>query len=395
MPAYHFFAVCPRTLEPILAEELKTFGAQNIKVNAGGVLFEGALSLAMTACLRSRYASRILLRIATRQYYDSHDIYDMAHVLPWERFFDSDAKIRVDVTAHRSPLESLDFTTLRIKDGICDRFREGCGKRPSIEKSNPDVRIHAFINERYCTFYLNLSGEPLFKRGWRVEKGEAPLKENMAAGLLALSGWTPDQPLLDPFCGSGTIAIEAAQIACSIAPGLNRSFAFEKLHIFDKQEWEEMKEDAKAEVNLHAPVQICASDISTIVVGKAQANAQRAGLQKLLDDGRLTFTQCDARQVQAPASTGLIVTNPPYGEQSNPKSATVASMMKNVADNLKKQFSGWTAWMLTSDRKLPSQMRLSESRKIVIFNGPLECRFFKFDMVKGSFRNKKAEQENN
>lgn len=395
MPAYHFFAVCPRTLEPILAEELKTFGAQNIKVNAGGVLFEGALSLAMTACLRSRYASRILLRIATRQYYDSHDIYDMAHVLPWERFFDSDAKIRVDVTAHRSPLESLDFTTLRIKDGICDRFREGCGKRPSIEKSNPDVRIHAFINERYCTFYLNLSGEPLFKRGWRVEKGEAPLKENMAAGLLALSSWTPDQPLLDPFCGSGTIAIEAAQIACSIAPGLNRSFAFEKLHIFDKQEWEETKEDAKAEVNLHAPVQICASDISTIVVGKAQANAQRAGLQKLLDDGRLTFTQCDARQVQAPASTGLIVTNPPYGEQSNPKSATVASMMKNVADNLKKQFSGWTAWMLTSDRKLPSQMRLSESRKIVIFNGPLECRFFKFDMVKGSFRNKKAEQENN
>ena len=395
MPAYHFFAVCPRTLEPILAEELKTLGAQNIKVNAGGVLFEGALSLAMTACLRSRYASRILLRIATRQYYDSHDIYDMAHVLPWERFFDSDAKIRVDVTAHRSPLESLDFTTLRIKDGICDRFREGCGKRPSIEKSNPDVRIHAFINERYCTFYLNLSGEPLFKRGWRVEKGEAPLKENMAAGLLALSSWTPDQPLLDPFCGSGTIAIEAAQIACSIAPGLNRSFAFEKLHIFDKQEWEETKEDAKAEVNLHAPVQICASDISTIVVGKAQANAQRAGLQKLLDDGRLTFTQCDARQVQAPASTGLIVTNPPYGEQSNPKSATVASMMKNVADNLKKQFSGWTAWMLTSDRKLPSQMRLSESRKIVIFNGPLECRFFKFDMVKGSFRNKKAEQENN
>ena len=197
MPAYHFFAVCPRTLEPILAQELQSLGAQNIKVNAGGVLFEGALSLAMNACLRSRYASRILLRIATRQYYDSHDIYDMAHVLPWERFFDVDAKIRVDIrvdiTAHRSPLESLDFTTLRIKDGICDRFREGCRKRPSIEKNNPDVRIHAFINERYCTFYLNLSGEPLFKRGWRVEKGEAPLKENMAAGLLALSGWTPDQ----------------------------------------------------------------------------------------------------------------------------------------------------------------------------------------------------------
>lgn len=393
MAAYHFFAVCPRTLEPILAQELQSLGAQNIKVNAGGVLFEGPLSLAMNVCLRSRYASRILLRIATRQYYDSHDIYDMAHVLPWERFFDVDAKIRVDITAHRSPLESLDFTTLRIKDGICDRFRESCGKRPSIEKNNPDVRIHAFINERYCTFYLNLSGEPLFKRGWRVEKGEAPLKENMAAGLLALSGWTPDQPLLDPFCGSGTIAIEAAQIACNMAPGLNRSFAFEKLNIFDLQEWQEMKEDAKAEINLHAPVQIRGSDISSIVVSKAQANAQRAGLQALLDDGRLVLTQGDARQVSAFSDKGFIVTNPPYGEQSNPKSATVASMMKNVADNLKKSFSGWTAWMLTSDRKLPSQMRLSESRKIVIFNGPLECRFFKFEMVKGSFRNKKADSE--
>lgn len=233
----------------------------------------------------------------------------------------------------------------------------------------------------------------MFKRGWRVEKGEAPLKENMAAGLLALSGWTPDQPLLDPFCGSGTIAIEAAQIACNMAPGLNRSFAFEKLNIFDLQEWQEMKEDAKAEINLHTSVQIRGSDISSIVVSKAQANAQRAGLQALLDDGRLVLAQGDARQVSAFSDKGFIVTNPPYGEQSNPKSATVASMMKNVADNLKKSFSGWTAWMLTSDRKLPSQMRLSESRKIVIFNGPLECRFFKFEMVKGSFRNKKADSE--
>lgn len=176
MASYHFFAVCPRTLEPILAKELQELGAQNTKENPGGVLFEGPLALAMSVCLHSRFASRVLMKIASRQYYDSHDIYDMAHLLPWEKFFEADAKIRVDVTAKNSPLESLDFTTLRIKDGICDRFREGCGMRPSIEKSNPDVRIHAFITERYCTFYLNLSGEPLFKRGWRIEKGEAPLK---------------------------------------------------------------------------------------------------------------------------------------------------------------------------------------------------------------------------
>lgn len=392
MPNYHFFAVCPRTLEPVLADELTRLGAENTKINAGGVLFDGPLSLAMAACLHSRYASRILLKIASRQYYDSHDIYDMAHVLPWEKYFSPEAKIRVDITAQRSPLESLDFTTLRIKDGICDRFREVCNQRPSIEKNHPDVRIHAFITERYCTFYFNLSGEPLFKRGWRVEKGEAPLKENLAAGLLALSEWDPKTPLMDTFCGSGTIAIEAAQIACHMAPGLNRHFAFENLHMFDMELWQEMKEDARAEVNLSVPVKIAASDISSIVVGKAQSNAERAGLGRLIEDGRLSFTRCDAREVTPIAEHGIVVTNPPYGEQSNPKSASVASMMKNVADNFKRQFAGWTLWMLTSDRLLPRQMRLSESRKIVIFNGPLECRFFKFEMVSGSFRKKdKAE----
>ena len=386
MASYHFFAVCPRTLEPILAQELDKLGAQSIQQNPGGVLFEGPLHLAMSVCIHSRYASRILLRVATRRYYDSHDIYDMAYALPWERFFTTEETLRVDVTARNSPLESLDFTTLRIKDGICDHFRDGCGRRPDIAKSNPDVRIHAFITESHCTFYLNLSGEPLFKRGWRIEKGEAPLKENLAAGLLALSAWDPASPLQDIFCGSGTIAIEAAQIACNMAPGLNRSFGFEKLQIFDLDLWQEMKEDAKAAINLHAQVKIAASDISSIVVAKAESTALRAGLQPLLDDGRLSFTRCDAREVAPIAEVGTIVSNPPSGEQSNPKSASVASMMKNVADNLKKQFSGWTAWMLTSDRKLPSQMRLSESRKIVIFNGPLECRFFKFEMVRGSFR---------
>ena len=391
--AYQFFAVSPRTLEPVLADELKGLGAKQVKVGAGGVSFEGTLETAMAVCLHSRIASRVLMRIATRQYYDSHDIYDMAHLLPWEKFFDADCSLRVDVTAKNSPLESLDFTTLRIKDGICDRFREGCGVRPSIEKLNPDVRIHAFISERYCTFYLNLSGEPLFKRGWRIEKGEAPLKENMAAGLLALAGWNPSIPLVEPFCGSGTIAIEAAQIACNMAPGLNREFAFEKLHIFDMDRWEEMKEDARAAVNMYADVKIAASDISSIVVGKAQSNAQRAGLGALLEDGRLTFKQGDTREVAPIAESGMIVANPPYGEQSTPKSATVGGMMKNVADNMKRQFAGWTAWMLTSDRGLPRQMRLSESRKIVIFNGPLECRFFKFEMVSGNFRRKEKAAE--
>ena len=249
------------------------------------------------------------------------------------------------------------------------------------------MQIAAFLDEKYCTLYIDLSGESLFKRGWRTDKGEAPLKENMAAGLLKLSGWTPDMPLLDPFCGSGTIAIEAASIACGLVPGISRSFGFEKLLNFDREFWTELREDAKSEVNLHREVSITASDISSIVVRKAEANALRAGLGGLLESGNLKFSVCDARNVLPPTETpGIIVANPPYGEQSTPRSATVGSMMRHVADNLKHNFAGWTAWMLTSDRHLPGEMHLKEGRKTVLFNGPLECRFFKFDLVAGSNR---------
>ena len=177
-----------------------------------------------------------------------------------------------------------------------------------------------------------------------------------------------------------------------MAPGLNRSFAFESLSGFDLDLWREMKEDARAAVNLHAKVRIEAHDISSIVVEKAIENARRAGFGAMIDDGRLLFSQGDAREIQAPegAEAGLVIANPPYGEQSNPKSASIAAMMRDFAAALKSNFPGWTAWLLTSDRLLPGQMRLKESRKIVLFNGPLECRFFRFDMVAGSNRRKPA-----
>ncbi len=387
-----FYAICPLGLEALLADELKECGAKELKADKGGIYFQGSMACAMRACLTSRIASRILMRLGVSDYYDEEDIYNFACRTKWEEYFGPSQSIRVDVNARRSPLRSLDFTLLRIKDGICDRFMHFMNVRPDVDRANPDIRVFAFVNDRYCTFYLDLCGEALFKRGWRKDKGEAPLKENLAAGLLKLSGWTPDKPLVDPFCGSGTIAIEAAQMACGMAAGLNRKFLFENFADFDRELWQEIKDDARAQINRHAEIRIAASDISSIVVQKAVDNARAAGLGALIDDGRLTFAQCDARQVQPIASEGLVIANPPYGEQSNPKSASVASMMKNVSDNLKNNFAGWTAWLLTSDRLLPRQMRLSESRKIPLFNGPLECRFFKFDLVKGSFRKNETEQ---
>lgn len=382
----NFYAVCPLGLEELLATELKECGARDIKTVRGGLHFSGSMATAMRACLTSRIASRILMRLASSDYYDEEDVYNFACRTKWETWFGPDKSIRVDVNSHRSPLKSLDFTLLRIKDGICDRFMHFMNVRPDVDRARPQIRVFAYLDERYCTFYLDLCGEALFKRGWRRDKGEAPLKENLAAGLLRLAGWTPDQPLVDPFCGSGTIAIEAAQIACNMAPGLNRRFLFENFSTFERDVWEEILDDARMAVNRHAKVRIAASDISSIVVQKARENALQAGLSNLIDRGDLTFAQADARAALPVAESGLVIANPPYGEQSNPKSASVASMMKNVSDNLKRNFAGWTAWLLTSDRTLPRQMRLKESRKIPLFNGPLECRFFRFDLVSGSFR---------
>jgi putative N6-adenine-specific DNA methylase len=381
-----FFAICPRGLEPLLVAELRAVGAQQIAPEGGGVSFAGTMATAYAANLHSRIASRVLWQFGGGEYRDERDVYERARALAWETRIDARQTLRVDASASRAPLRSLDFAVLRIKDAIVDRLREATGARPSIDRARPDVRVFAYLDERRLTLYLDLSGEPLFKRGWRAEKGEAPLKENLAAGLLMLSGWTPAVPLLDPFCGSGTIAIEAALIAARRAPGLDRRFGFERLAGFDAAAWRRLKAEAEAAIDDSAGARIAGTDISTRVIGTARDNARLAGLQAWLDDGRLTFAAGDARQAGPTAATGMIVTNPPYGEQSAPKSATVPALMRDFADRMKTAFPGWTAWLLSADRDLPRQMRLQETRKTVLFNGALECRLFRFELVAGQYR---------
>ncbi len=385
-----FFAVCPRGLEPALADELQHAGANEIRTESGGVGFTGTLKTGYAANLHSRIASRVLWQVGRRGYRNEQHLYDATQEVRWQDLMTPQQTLRVDVTAIRSPLASLEFAMLRVKDGIVDRMRDVAGERPSIDRAQPDVRVFAFLDEATVTLYVDLSGEPLFKRGWRADKGEAPLKENMAAGLLALAGWTPDVPLLDPFCGSGTIVIEAATIASGRAPGLNRRFAFERLKGFDSHAWRTLKDAARASVRDDAQAVLRGSDISTQIIEQAIENARLAGLDRWLDDGRLAFAACDARQMEPPAEHGMIIANPPYGEQSAPRSATVPRMMADVGDRLKQAFAGWDAWLLTSDRDLPRQMRLQETRKPVLYNGPLECRFFRFTLVKGGYRPRAA-----
>ena len=235
---YSYFCPCPRGLEAALAEELGEIALQGttLKVHnqvPGGVHCSGVLTDAYRINLHSRIASRVLLRIAHSGYVNENDIYDLTLAQTWEDWFGVHHTIRIDVTAIKSPLRSLEFTTLKIKDAICDRFREQFSERPSVDTKTPDMRIVGFLDARNFTLYLDTSGEALFKRGWRLETGDAPLRENLAAGLLRVAGWKPGMVLFDPMCGSGTILAEAAQMLAGIPPGAHREFAFEKFHDFD------------------------------------------------------------------------------------------------------------------------------------------------------------------
>jgi putative N6-adenine-specific DNA methylase len=413
--SFDFFLPCPRGLEAALAAELAEIAAQHLNGAPftagaqvpGGVHFRGGWAAGMAANLHSRLASRVLLKIAQRPYRSEQDIYALALEQRWEQWFSAHETLRVDVTAIKSPLRSLEFTTLRVKDAICDRLREKSGARPSIDTAMPDVRVFAFLTATDCTLYLDTSGDPLFKRGWRLDKGAAPLRENLAAGILRLTGWQAGTPLYDPMCGSGTFLAEAAQVALNIAPGVERRFGFEKLKQFDSRTWQALKgaalEAKNAARGARADLQIFGSDISGDMLEKARANFERAGLPAI------ALKQLDARDMTPPASApGILVANPPYGERIEVRGrnargegrghrdddgfrrvqeeAPDSEFFQLLGNALKQRFAGWHAFILTSDRKLPGQLRLRESTKTPLFNGALECRLFRFDLIAGSVR---------
>lgn len=414
--SHSFFVPCPRGLEDALADELREIAARPEvvqfapftvhAVQPGGVPFSGTPAAAYAVNLHSRIANRVLLRLAARGYRTEDDIYELALAQKWEDHFTPDQTFRVDVTAHQSPLRSLNFAALRIKDSICDRMREKRGARPSVDTASPDARIFAHLTATDCTLYLDTSGDPLFKRGWRLEKGDAPLKETLAAGILRLSGWQPDQPFFDPMCGSGTFLIEAAQIALNHAPGAARSFAFEWLGGFQPTAWKALCEAEEAARRTPARLLIAGSDISTDMLAISHANWERAGLP-----GAAPLKQIDARFIKPPFDApGVLLMNPPYGERIAVRGARRARPGEQVVEQeevapvdpreeeaanqfaaafaatLKQNFSGWTAFVFTGDMAMPRRMRLKESKRTPLFNGSIECRLFRFEMVRGGMR---------
>jgi putative N6-adenine-specific DNA methylase len=399
--SHSYFCPCPRGLEAALAEELGEIAQQSttLKVHnqvPGGVHCSGDLTDAYRMNLHSRIASRVLLRMAQSSYTTENDIYDLALAQPWEDWFSVDCTIRVDVTAIKSPLKSLEFTTLKIKDGICDRFRDQFTKRPSVDTRAPDMRITGFLDARNFTLYLDTSGEALFKRGWRQETGDAPLRENLAAGLLRSAGWKPGTVLFDPMCGSGTILIEAAQMVAGIPPGARRDFAFEKFHDFDAQQWLDIKGSFKPNPLPTEPT-LFGSDISGDMIVMARNNLRNAGVQF-----EIPLKQIEAQEVKPPTDTpGILLTNPPYGERIGVRGDSTqeadeltTAFYSAFSKTLKQRFAGWQVFIFTADLSAPKLLRLKEARKTPFFNGALECRLFRFDMVAGFNRRPEAIPEN-
>ena len=397
------FLPCGQGIEELLLAEVQALMPEtHPRLEKGGVALHTDARGVMTLNLESRLATRVLLELAHAPYGNENDLYTLAKAVDWPAWISPLENFCINTSAHRSPLQSLNFATLRVKDGLCDRMREDTDDRPSVDTRFPHLQLALHLGATQAHLYVGASGESLFKRGWREDKGDAPLKETLAAAMLAAAGWkgTPEEggALMDPCCGSGTIPIEAAQIACGIAPGLFRRFAFEMLPLFKRPEmrslWAQLKLEAKQRI--HAPaVPIIASDVAFRMMDFARRNAERAGVAHAIE-----FHGGDALQRPAPplpeGISGTLMLNPPYGERIATRgTAAEDDFFPKLASHWKKQYTGWSAWLLCPEMKLPGLMRLKESRRIPMWNGPIECRLFRFDLQAGSLRKDRqgADQE--
>lgn len=366
----------------MLRQELEALGVADLTPTEGGVGFTGNLSAVYRANLESRIASRILWQLTHAVYRTEQDLYTLAAGIPWTDWFAPSRTIKVKVSARQCPLRSLDFVTLRVKDAICDVFMQRTKVRPSVDTEQPDIRIDVFLDPTHATIYLDTSGEPLFKRGFRRTRVDAPLRENLAAGLIKLSGWTGTVPFLDPLCGSGTIPLEAAMIARNIAPGLGRHFAFEKLNRFDGDLWRRIQEEARARQQPTGAAHIVASDRDGRAVEAAARQFESAGVS-----GDIDLSQQDIFELTPPQEPGIMVMNPPYGVRLGTQSDLDVFYPK-LGSWLKTRCASWRVYLFTGDLRAPKLIGLAPSKRTPLFNGAIECRLYEFVMVQGGARRK-------
>ena len=374
MTKFTFFATTAKGVEDILAMELNALGMSDVTVERGGVRFRGDIADCWRANLWLRTASRVLMPVAEFPCATPDELYNGVRTVPWQNWLTPDMTLAVDCSLRDSDMTHSGFVALKTKDAIVDAIRDLCGRRPDVDTKDPDLRVNIHLVKNLCTVSLDTSGASLDKRGYRLERTEAPLRETLAAALVMLTGWDGTVPLVDPMCGSGTILIEAALIAGRRAPGQNRGFGFQRWPGFDAQRWNRLLEEARQEALGELPTRLRGGDVDSKALSTSRYNAERAGVA-----GFMSFTRGDVRDFSPPEGPGVLICNPPYGERLG-EVERLKGLYREIGDMLKQRCKGYTAWIFTGNPELAKSVGLKASRRIVLFNGPIECRLSKYEM---------------
>jgi len=375
--SFELVATCMQNLEEELAEELRQIGASNIEIQRRAVKFTADKELMYKANIWLRTALKVLKPLFSFTAKDPDDLYKNAKKLEWEKVFSEEKTFSIDSAVFSESFTHSQFASLRVKDAIVDRFREQQINRPNVERFQADVRIHLHINKNDVTLSLDSSGDPLFKRGYRTQQHIAPINECLAAGLILKSGWKGESDFLDPMCGTGTIAIEAALIACNIPPNMNRThFAFEGWKSYDQVLLSKVLRDAKDE---YKPLtnKIYARELASNNIRSARVNINSANMRK-----SITLEQADFFKIDAPSANGLMIMNPPYGERLSITEG-LPDFYERIGSALKHEYPGWTAWIIASEIESFKNIGLKTSQKIPMMNGKLECQFRKYELFEG------------
>ena len=379
-------AKCPHGMEEILADELRDLGVEEAMLQKRAVAFKANKATLYKINLHSRLAIKILCPLFQFKAKHPEELYKKVKAFDWSEILSIEQTFAVQTTVHSPYFSHSQYVALKAKDAIVDQFYDTVHKRPNVDVKRPNIKVHLHISENNCTVFLDASGDPLFKRGYRVHTGIAPINEVLAAGMLRLSEWTPETPLIDPMCGSGTIPIEAAMMATNTPASILRDdFGFMHWPDFDKTLWEKIKKEGVAQIKT-SDAQIFAYDKELSVLRYAEQNAAEIEL-----DTAIQFKRKDFMHLQAPAENGMIVTNPPYDERIQVEDNE--AFYAEIGDQFKQSFQGYTAWLISSNLSAIKRVGLRPSMKITLFNGKLECKFLKYELYKGSKKAKYANQE--
>lgn len=370
-------------LEGVLAQELRELGATDVEPVRRAVQFTGDLELLYRANYELRTAIRILLPIAAFQTRHPDSLYRRILKIDWSQYMGVNDTLAVDSFTHSPHFKHSKYAALKVKDAIVDQFRKKYGRRPNVDLTRPDLRINVHITNENCSVALDSSGDSLHKRGYRLEAVEAPINEVLAAGMILLSGWERNTHFIDPMCGSGTLPIEAGLYAWNIPPQIHRQqFGFMKWQNFDRNLWDQVVETANAQ-QIDFPCQILGYDQSFKASRIAQHNVEAAQME-----GKVRIDRCSFEKLTPPEGKGILMMNPPYDERL--EDTNINELYTTIGNQLKREFPGYEAWIISSNYQALKNIGLRPAKKIILFNGPLECKFQKFELYEGSRKNRKT-----